>query len=266
MPQMHKALFATCALIVALLAWSTPASAQADEIQVYEGGLAKPGVFNLTIHSNTITKGLKSPSFDGGVVADKSFNGVTEWAYGVTPWFEAGLYLPLYSRDKNLGWGINGFKLRTLFATPNGDDKRFVLGFGTEFSYNAKRWDNTRVTSEFRPILGWHLKPIDIYVNPIFDTAYDGFKNLVFAPSARVAYNLNSTWAIAVEEYADFGAVRDFAPPKEQSHQIFAVFDRGGGVMDVQFGVGVGLTDASDKLTFKLILSSDLNKGRVSKK
>lgn len=26
-----------------------------------------------------------------------SLNGVPEWAYGVAPWFEAGLYLPLYS-------------------------------------------------------------------------------------------------------------------------------------------------------------------------
>jgi hypothetical protein len=32
-------------------------------------------------------------------------------------------------------------------------------------------------TSEIRPIIGWHLTPVDIIINPIFDTAYEGIKN-----------------------------------------------------------------------------------------
>ena len=95
------------------------AFAQADEIQVYDGGLAPKGIFNLTLHRNFIAKGLTQPAYPGSVVADKSFDGAVEWAVGVTRWFEAGLYLPLYSHDKDLGWGINGVKLRTLFAVPN---------------------------------------------------------------------------------------------------------------------------------------------------
>ena len=47
-----------------------------------------------------------------------TYNGVTEWAYGVTPWFEQGLYLPLYSNSSNKGWVYNGWKLRELFAGP----------------------------------------------------------------------------------------------------------------------------------------------------
>ena len=117
---------------------------------------------------------------------------MTEWALGVTRWFEAGLYLPLYSHDKHHGWGIDGFKLRALFAVPNADDRTFFYGANFEFSYNAKRWDATRFTSEVRPIIGWHLKPLDIIINPIVDTAYDGFGNLEFVPASRVAYNFPS--------------------------------------------------------------------------
>ena len=106
------------ALFVTMMVLPTAAYAQADEIQVYDGGLAEPGVFNLTLHNNWIAKGISTPAFPGAVAADKSFNGVTEWAYGVSPWFEAGLYLPLYTHDKNLGFGIDGFKLRALAATP----------------------------------------------------------------------------------------------------------------------------------------------------
>ena len=87
------------AIAVVLFLVPATAFAQADEIQVYDGGLAPVGTFNLTVHNNFTPKGLTTPAFPGAVVADKSWNGVPEWALGVTPWFEAGLYLPLYSRD-----------------------------------------------------------------------------------------------------------------------------------------------------------------------
>lgn len=103
-------------LIAGMLGVPARAFAQADEIQVYDGGLAPKGVFNLTLHGNFTLKGLKTPAFPGGVTSDRSFNGVPEWALGVSDWFEAGLYLPLFTRDKNMGFGIDGVKLRALFA------------------------------------------------------------------------------------------------------------------------------------------------------
>jgi len=135
------------AVVVALLAAAASASAQTDEIQVYDGGLAPVGTVNLTLHSNFTPRGVATPAFPGAVISDKSFNGVPEFALGVTPWFEAGLYLPLYSRDKDAGWGLDGFKLRALFAVPKADDRRFFYGANFEFSFNAKRWDTTRFTS-----------------------------------------------------------------------------------------------------------------------
>jgi hypothetical protein len=250
------------AIVLVFLAVPALAVAQTDEIQVYDGDLADVGTVNLTWHNNFTPEGLKSAAFPGAVVADKSFNGVTEWALGVTKWFEAGLYLPLYTRDKNSGWGIDGFKLRALFAVPKAADRTFFYGANFEFSFNARRWDSTRFTSEIRPIIGWHLKPIDIIVNPIVDTAYDGIRNLEFVPAARIAYNFTSGWAVAAEEYDDFGPVHEFLPSREQVHQLYAVVDRTWKAWDIEAGVGVGLTNTSDRLTFKLILSRDIRKSR----
>ena len=245
---------------IALVAASSIATAQTDEIQVYDGNLAPVGIFNLTLHNNYVANGLKGQPFPGAVAADKSWNGVPEWAYGVTNWFEAGLYLPLYSHDDTMGWGINGMKLRTLFAVPHADEREFVYGVNFEFSYNAKRWDTKRITQEIRPIIGWHLKPVDIIINPIVDTKYEGgVKGLEFVPSARIAYNVNDAWAIAGEEYADLGTLGNLQSASNQVHQLFAVVDRSGGALDVEAGVGFGITSVSDKLTFKLILSRDLN-------
>ena len=54
-------------------------------------------------------------------------------------------------------------------------------------------------------------------------------KNLEFVPASRVAYNFQSGWALAVEEYADYGRVSDLAPAGEQAHQLYAVVDRDAG-------------------------------------
>ena len=259
----HSRVCALAALLAGAVAVPGTVTAQSDEIQVYDGGLAPKGVFNLTWHNNFTPKGLKTPAFPGAVVSNKSVNGVPEWAYGVSSWFELGLYLPLYSLDHTMGWGLDGFKLRTLFAVPNADDRRFFYGANFEFSYNARRWDTRRVTSEVRPIIGWHLSPVDVIVNPILDTSYDGFKNLDFAPSTRVAYNTSDTWALALEEYADYGPLRRLAPAVSQAHQLYGVVNHSGKSLDVEAGIGVGLNSASDRLQFKLLLSHDFNAPRT---
>jgi hypothetical protein len=251
---------AVAATLLLLIASAIPQQvlAQADEIQVYDGGLAEPGVFNLTWHNNYTLDGASNPAFPGAVVANHSINGVTEWAYGVNDWWEVGLYLPLYT----IGNGAavtDGFKLRTLFASPHAADRRFFYGLGIELGYNAPHWDSKRITSEFRPIVGWHLNRWDIIFNPILDTAYEGFGELVFAPSTRIAYNLSKTWALAIEEYADFGPLNELARGSEQSHQLFGVIDYTGHKFEVEAGLGTGITRAADGLVIKLIVARDLN-------
>jgi hypothetical protein len=247
------------AIGVALVAVPAAMFAQTDEIQVYDGAIAEPGVFNLTWHNNFTPDGVKTQAFPGGLVNNRNLNGVTEWAYGVTDWFEAGLYLPLYSISERRGPTINGGKIRLLFAVPKADERRFFYAANFEFSYNAKHWDDRRFTSEIRPIIGWHLRPVDIIVNPILDNSYyGGFKGLDFAPATRVAYNFSPNWALAAEEYDDFGRLRDFYPVSEQFHQIYGVVDHKTKFVDIEFGVGVGLTGATDKITLKLMLMRDL--------
>src|ERR1700757_1221681 len=93
------------------VAWTALAFAQTDEIQVYDAEIADPGVFNLMVHNNFTPNGLTTPRFPGGLVPNHTLNGVPEWAWGVTPWFEQGLSLPLYSLSSNDGPVFNGFKI-----------------------------------------------------------------------------------------------------------------------------------------------------------
>ena len=238
---------------------SASAWAQSDEIQVYTGELETPGKANLTIHANYTPRGDTMAPFPGGTATQGSVNGAFEWAYGVSSWFEAGTYLPVYSLTRDHKLQLDGVKLRLLFAVPRADDRTFFYGVNFEFSDNARHWDPKRFTSEIRPIIGWHLHPVDIIVNPIFDTAYDGLENLEFAPATRVACDLSRTWKLAIEEYDDFGPLHQFYAGNQQPHQLYGVVDHATKGLKIEAGVGFGLTDASDRITLKLILSRDLN-------
>ena len=248
----------------ALLATPIPLFGQTDEIQVYDGEIADVGIFNLMIHTNFTPIGRKIPIFPNAIISNDSLNGTAEWAYGVTPWFEQGLYLPVYTLDStNRGATINGFKIRELFIRPHAREHRLFYGLNFEFSVNALYWEPKRITSEFRPIVGVHLHHWDLIYNPILDTDYlGGLKGLQFNPAGRVAYNLSDKWAVAVEEYDGFGALRSFLPSNQQFHETWAVVDRNRGLVNVEAGVGVGWSGGADRLTLKLMLSRDLNSHR----
>ena len=105
-----------------------------DEIQVYTSDIEPEGVFGLTWHNNFTPDGLKTPDYPGALIDNHAYSSVTEFAYGVTPWFEAGLYLPLYANSENGGWTYNGFKLRALFVKPDYANNDFYYGMNFEDS------------------------------------------------------------------------------------------------------------------------------------
>ena len=250
----------TRATLLAMCVGLWPIAAHAvDEIQVYNGEIAQPGKFTLQQHLNYAINGRKEPEFPGGLVPHHALNGTPELAYGVTNWYEVGLYAP-FAINSDSQFLSNGFKVRHLFVVPNADQRNFFYGVNFEFSVNYHYWEDRHITSEVRPIVGFHLKPIDIIFNPIMDTNWTGgFGNLEFVPSTRLAYNINDKYAVAGEWYSDFGTFHQFAPAADQFHELWAVLDHTGKYLNIETGIGFGVTPGADKVTFKLMLSRDLN-------
>jgi hypothetical protein len=243
---------------LALLALAlTPfaAQAQTDEIQVYDATIEPPGESSLTIHDNYTPIGRTTPAFPNGLVPNHTENGVLEWALGVKPWWELGLYFPLYSFTDDGKILYNGFKLRSLFVSPHARDRRFFYGLNFEFSVNTKHWDPSHYSGEIRPIAGMHLGLWDLIINPILDTEFSGLRRLGFAPAERVAYNLTPTWALAAEHYGDYGMVSGLEPIGHGSNAIFGVVDYSGQPAAVEFGIGHGFSGQADKLVLKLVLA-----------
>jgi hypothetical protein len=238
------------ALLACVLAWAGAARAQTDEIQVYDAEITPPGRFSLTWHNNFTASGRRQAAFPAGVIPEHALNGVPEWAYGVTDWLEAGTYLPVYTRTRDGRLLFDGVKLRALLVVPDAHERTVFYGLNFEFSYNTPHWDTSRFTGEIRPIIGVHLGRLDLIVNPILDTDFDGLGKTHFAPATRIAYRIGGKLALALEHYADLGP--------QPSQSLFGVFDYGSSTGGIEFGVGRGLTHSADSCVLKLMLMRDL--------
>jgi len=246
-----------CAVLLCV-GGSSPAGAQTDEIQVYDAEIVATGAVALDLHNNYTPSGRRRPAFPGGLLPDHTLNGVAEWAYGVTPWFEAGLYLPLYSVTRDHSVLYDGFKLRALLVSPDAASRTVFYGVNFEFSFNTGHWDPRRYTSEIRPIIGAHLGRVDLIFNPIVDNSYVGVSRLEFVPATRVAVRVGQDTKLALEEYDDFGRVSHFLPSGQQTHQLFAVVDHPVAGFDIELGVGAGLNAATDHRVVKLIVMREI--------
>ena len=237
---------------VALAVLLTPPAKAVDEIQVYNAGIAAPGQFTIQQHLNYIALGQKDPPFPGGLVSNRSLNGTPEFAYGVTDWWEVGLYLPFAVQDGR--FYSDSFKLRTLFVSPNAEQHNVFFGVNFEFSNSQPKFAQTRFGIEIRPIVGVRNGDWEFIVNPIVDIGIGRLGEADFAPAARLARKLGPDLAIGLEYYADLGQIGNFLKLADQQHTLFAVTDFKLGVFGVNFGVGYGLTSASDRFVVKTIV------------
>lgn len=237
---------AACSLALAQPAWAT------DEIQVYNAGIAAPGQFTIQQHLNYVPLGVKDPPFPGGLISNNSINGTPEFAYGVTEWWELGLYLPFAIKDRQ--FLSDAFKLRTLFVSPNAEQRNFFYGVNFEFGNTMPRFSQSRFGMEIRPIVGVRNADWEFIVNPIVDISFGKYGEADFAPAARLARKLGADLFVGLEYYSDFGQIGNFARLPDQQHTLFAVTDFKLGVFSVNFGVGYGLTPASDRWVIKSIV------------
>jgi hypothetical protein len=223
-----------------------------DEIQVYNAAIAEVGQFTIQQHLNYIPLGLKDPPFPGGLVSNHSLNGTPEFAFGVTDWWEVGLYLPFSIQDQK--FYSDAFKLRTLFVSPHADQREFFYRVNFEFSNETPPFAQTRFALEIRPIIGIRKSDYEFIVNPIVDVGFGKYGEADFAPAARVARKIGQDLWAGLEYYSNFGKIGDFPKFADQQHTLFAVTDFKLGVFDVDFGVGYGLTPASDRWVVKTII------------
>lgn len=90
-------------------------------------------------------------------------------------------------------------------------------------------------------------------------------QGVAFAPGAKVSYDFTNAVSAGFEYYADYGRLGNFDTIRQQQQQIFAVTDLNvSPKWEINIGVGVGPTAATDHLIIKGILGRRFDWGHHS--
>lgn len=253
-----------------LLAWflSCPALAQGNyEIQVYGSETVAPRTVMVELHSNFTATGEKQ-TLDGVYPTHHQLHETLELTQGLTDWSELGFYV-FTSIQSGHGAQWVGDHIRPRVRVPDSWDWPVGLSLSMEFGYQRAVYSPDTWTWEIRPIVDKAVGPWYIAFNPALQRTVrgpgvvDGFQ---FEPGLKIGYAVHRGISAGFEYYGDWGRLEHLAPAARQQHQVFAVADLDVSAdWEINFGVGVGLTAATDHLIFKAILGRRLNWARVGR-
>jgi hypothetical protein len=259
---MHKLL----ALLV-LLAAATLAHAQGNyEIQVYGADTIPSKNLMTELHSNYTIEGQKYV-VDGVYPTNHQEHETLELTEGITDWSEVGFYIFTSEQD---GHGVQwvGDHIRPRVRAPDSWHLPVGLSLSTEIGYQRAVYSPDTWTWEIRPIIDKTINRWYFAINPALERTLHGpdvRQGLGFSPGVKVSYDFNRQVSGGIEYYADFGRIGAFDTLHNQQQQIFAVTDLNvSPVWEINIGIGVGPTAATDHLIVKGILGRRFNWGRHS--
>ena len=228
------------------------------EIQVYDATANAPGVPGIELHLNRFASGRYSsdaPELPLHGQAHATF----EPSYGLFDWWELGGYFQTALLDGG-EFAYGGVKLRLKFVTPRSFHPNLRLGLNVELSLLPEKFDRNRWGGELRPIVAWEGAGWLFAANPIvgLSLAGDGLRaGPSFEPAVKVARSVLGVFAIGAEYYGDIGPIANPEAARQQEHMLFGVIDiLAFPSVEVNLGVGGGLTPASAGLAGKIILGT----------
>lgn len=248
-------------LISGVLLLSLSGILHAQFYQVY--GYLTPGSNEkeLVYWTTFIPSSDQSYSFFGDTVSRKGlFAHSLELEYGITNNFTVALYLDFEQpRDQSFKWiGTKAVMMYyRLFQ------KNFLpvdLALYAEYKLPRKGYKNSEEI-EFKLIMEKDVKFHRFILNPTFEKKISGedvTEGVEFVLNGAYTYVKNPVFQPRLEYYSKLGELNDVSPFGEQTNYIFPSFDLFFGKYG-QFrwhaGVGFGLTDPSDNIIIKSILS-----------
>jgi len=232
------------------------------EIQVYGSDLVSPGATMVELHSNFTFEGSKTV-VDGQYPTEHQIHETLEITHGVTDWFEIGFYV-FTSADTRVGYQWVGDHIRPRVAVPESWKWPVGVSLSAEFGYQRAVYSPDTFTLELRPIVDKTLGRWYLCFNPVLDRSFHGpsvSEGVTFSPNVKVGYDVTKAVNAGFEYYGAVGPVTGFDPLQQQQQQIFAVTDLNvSPKWEFNFGVGVGLTGATDHILVKMILGRRFGK------
>ena len=250
------------ALAAAFALASPGAFAIQDEIQVYTDDLDAKGESGVEIHVNTTPSGRSTPDYPGDVPPYHGVRFTPEFSWGLGHGFDWGLYLPS-TTDADWHYHFGGAKLRVKWMPLRGaeGESSWYFGINNELSDLNKAFSDSRWNDEVRVIGGYRGEGWLVGVNPIFEWGLSpGFRGSPdFTLAFKAVHDIVPGLALGVEYYQDMGPLSNPLPRDEQGRTLYAVMEIERKAWSLNFGVGRGLTPATDDWTVKAIIGISFN-------
>ena len=231
------------------------------EVQVYGSDLVAPKVTMFEIHSNFTVSGEKR-TIDGVLPTNHAEHETLEITHGFNEWFETGFYI-FTSIQNNGGWYYVGSHIRPRFSIPEKYHLPVGLSLSNEIGWQRPNFSLDTWTWEIRPIVDKKIGKWYGAFNPTIDKSFHGpesKRGYQFSPNVKVSYDITRKVAAGVEYYGSYGPITGFDPLRDQQQQILPAVDIDfGQKWEFNFGVGVGVTGATDHLLVKGILGYRFN-------
>jgi hypothetical protein len=242
---------------IGTLAFIVPVFGQGNyEIQVYPSEVVKPGCTMVELHSNFTVQGTKDV-IDGQLPTEHQLHETVEITHGFTTWFETGFYI-FTSTAPSQGYQWVGSHIRPRVRAP--EEWKWPVGVSVsfEFGYQRRNFSADTWTLEIRPIVDKQIGRWYLAFNPTIDKSFKGpsaSQGFIFSPNFKAGYDITKKINAGVEYYGVLGPVGNFYPGSLQEQQIIPDFDLNlSPNWEFNFGVGVGVTGATDHLLIKMIL------------
>jgi hypothetical protein len=236
------------------------------EIQVYGADTVPPKSLMVELHSNYTVSG--QPDFlDGVYPTNHQEHETLELTQGINDWAEVGFYV--FTSEQN-GHGAQwvGDHIRPRVRAPERWHLPVGLSLSTEIGYQRAIYSRDTWTWEIRPIIDKTLGRWYLAFNPALERTLHGpdvSQGVGFSPAVKVSYDFTRRVSGGVEYYADYGPLEAFESLHQQQQQIFVVADLNvSPKWEINFGVGLGPTAATDHLIVKGILGRRFDWGRKS--
>ena len=236
------------------------------EIQVYGADTVAPKNLMVELHSNYTFEGQKY-IIDGVYPTNHQEHETIELTEGINDWSEVGFYI--FTSEQN-GHGVQwvGDHIRPRVRVPDSWHWPFGFSISTEVGYQRAVYSPDTWTWEIRPIVDKSFGRWYFAVNPALERTWHGpdvNQGLGFSPGVKVSYDLNPVVSAGIEYYADYGRLGHWDSLHEQQQQIFAVTDLNvSPKWEINIGIGVGPTAATDHLILKGILGRRFDWGKHS--
>jgi hypothetical protein len=236
------------------------------EIQVYGAETVAPKNLMVELHTNFTPNG-QTRTIDGVYPTNHQEHETLELTQGLTSWSEIGFYVFTSTQD---GHGVQwvGDHIRPRVRVPDSWHWPVGVSLSTEIGYQRAVYSPDTWTWELRPIIDKSVGRWYFAVNPALERTWHGpdvSQGLGFAPGAKISYDFTKAISAGVEYYADYGRIGSFEALHGQQQQIFAVTDLNvSPKWEINFGIGVGPTAATDHLIVKAIVGRRFNWGRSS--